>query len=131
MSDQENWSGKNAHKDAMWELLGKAAYRKASERFADDTLRAVKLLPEADPWWPKSLALSPWVALAACAAIAMLLFLNPATEQSKYAPPVTNMSDETDQWVVIEAIAEEEMLAAAAEHLERFSDQELVTLIGF
>ncbi len=127
MSEQEDWN----EKDATWELLGEAAPRKAGGRFADDTLRAVKLLPEADPWWPKILSFSPWVAVAACAALAAFLFMNPADVGSSAAPSVVNISDDADQWVEIEAVAEEEMLAAAADHLDRFSDQELVTLIGF
>ena len=127
MSEKEDWS----EKDATWELLGKAAPRKASGRFADDTLRAVKLLPEADPWWPKALNFSPWVAVAACGALAAFLLLNPAGEGDGGSPPVAHVTDEADQWIEIEAVAEEEMLAAAAEHLDRFSDQELVTLIGF
>lgn len=137
MSDQENWSDENAHKDATWEMLGKAVPKKASGRFVDDTLRAVKLLPEADPWWPKSLRFSPLVALAACAALAAFLFLNPTGDGNNVSTPVVNVHDEadqwveSDQWVQIEAVAEEEMLAAAADHLDRFSDQELVSLIGF
>jgi hypothetical protein len=127
MSNQEDWN----EKDSTWELLGKAAPRKASGRFADDTLRAVKLLPEADPWWPKALTFSPWVALCTCAALAAFLFLNPADDSSNSTPSVVHVSDEADQWVEIEAVAEEEMLAAAADHLDRFSDQELVTLLGF
>jgi hypothetical protein len=127
MSGQEDWSDK----DATWELLGKAALKKASGRFADDTLRTVKLLPEADPWWPKQLSFSPWVALAACGALAVFLFTNPAEDAKTGVSPITVVSDESDQWVEIEAVAEEEMLAAAADHLDRFSDQELVTLIGF
>jgi hypothetical protein len=129
---QEEWSDDNAHKDATWELLGKAAPRKAGVRFADDTLRAVKLLPEADPWWPKALTFSPWLAVAACGALAAFLFLNPAGDGENNSRIVAGAGEEElDQWVEIEAVAEEEMLAAAADHLDRFSDQELVTLIGF
>lgn len=126
MSEQEEWN----EKDATWELLGKAAPRKAGGRFADDTLRAVKLLPEADPWWPKILSFSPWGAVAACGALAAFLLLNPAGVENR--PSATaGLGDDEDQWVEIDAVAEEEMLAAAAAHLDRFSDQELATLIGF
>ncbi len=125
MSEQEDWS----EKDATWELLGKAAPRKVSGCFADDTLRAVKLLPEADPWWPSELRFSPWAAFAACGALAALFFLNPQVEND--LKPVGGKTGTEEQWAEIEAVAEEEMLAAAAEHLDRFSDQELVTLIGF
>ena len=131
MSDQDDWSDENAHKDATWEMLGKAAPRKASGRFADDTLRAVKLLPEADPWWPMSLRFSPWVAITACVALAALLFLNPAEHGNDGSSTVAHVSDDAEQWIEIETIAEEEVIAAAADHLDRFSDQELVTLIGF
>lgn len=127
MSEQEKWDDE----DATWELLAKAAPRKASGRFADDTLRAVKLLPEADPWWPKALRFSPWVAITACAALAAFLFLKPTDAGGGASPSVVKVTDEAAQWVEIEAVAEQEMLAAAADHLDRFSDQELVTLIGF
>jgi hypothetical protein len=124
MSGQGNWS----EKDATWELLGKAVPRKASGRFADDTLRAVKLLPEADPWWPGALRFSPWAAIAACGVFAALFFLNPPRDTEKKSI-ADNVSEE--QWVEIEAAAQEELLAAAADHLDRFSDEELVVLIGF
>jgi hypothetical protein len=127
MSEREDWDDK----DAIWELLGKAAPKKASGCFADDTLRTVKLLPETDPWWPKSLSFLPWIALAACAALAAFLFLNPSAYGIYGSPPIVNVTVEADKWVEIEAVAAEEMLAAAADHLERFSDQELVTLVGF
>lgn len=127
INEREVWDDK----DATWDLLRKAAPKKASGRFADDTLRTVKLLPEADPWWPRSLNFSPWFALAAYAAVAAFLFLNAIESGGEGSAPVANVRDEVEQWVEIEAVVEEEMLAAAADHLDRFSDQELVTLIGF
>ena len=127
MKDNNGWN----ERDAVWDLLGKAAPKEASGRFADDTLRAVKLLPEADPWWPKILSFSPWVAAAACAAFAAFSFLNPPAETKAGRSPVVSLPSEDEQWVEIEEVAEAEMLAAAADHLDRFSDQELVTLIGF
>ena len=131
MSEKEDWDDENALKDATWELLGKAAPRKASGRFADDILRAVKLLPEADPWWPKALSFSPWLATAACISLAAFLFLNPTNTGGTDHPLVVETTNEADQWIEIEAVAEQEMLAAAADHLDRFSDQELVSLLGF
>lgn len=127
MSEREDCDDK----DATWQLLGKAVPMKASGRFADETLRTVKLLPEADPWWPRSLSFAPWIALAACAALGAFLFLNPSDNGINGSLPIVNVTAEAEQWVEIEAVAEEEMLAAAADHLERFSDQELITLIGF
>jgi hypothetical protein len=127
MKDNNEWD----ERDAVWDLLGKAAPKEASGRFADDALRAVKLLPEADPWWPKIRTFSPWAAVAACAAFAAFVFLNPPGETKSGSSPVVTVTTADDQWVKIEEVAEAEMLAAAADHLDRFSDQELVTLIGF
>jgi hypothetical protein len=126
MKDSNDWK----EGDATWELLGKAAPKEAGSRFADDTLRAVKLLPEADPWWSRILSSSPWVAVAACAGLAAFIFLKPPVEPTIVHKPRTDVQAEK-QWVEIEEVADEELLAAAADHLDRFSDQELVTLIGF
>lgn len=127
MSEQDDWD----NKDATWELLGKSEFRKADSRFADDVLRAVRLLPESDPCALKVLGFSPWVAAAACTVLAAFLFLNPTDNQVITAPSIADISDGTDHWVEIEAAAEEEMIVAAANYLDRFSDQELLTLIGF
>jgi len=117
--------------DATWKLLGDAAPKKASGRFADDTLRAVRLLPEADPWWPKILTFSPWAALAACGVFAVFFLMEEDSKPGSGGGIAHAPANQEDQWVQIEEVAEAEMLAAAADHLDRFSDQELVTLIGF
>lgn len=126
MKDNSDWE----KGDATWDLLGKAAPKEASGRFADDTLRAVKLLPEADSWWPKILSFSSWVAVAACGFFAALFLLNEPQTSSGGEANVVSV-DQEKQWVQIEEVAEAELLVAAADHLDRFSDQELVSLIGF
>ncbi|MDE0835842.1 MAG: hypothetical protein OSA84_05765 [Akkermansiaceae bacterium] len=116
--------------DATWDLLGKAAAKEAGPRFTDDTLRAVRLLPDTDPWWSNVMRFSPWAAVTACGVFAALFLLNEPNAGSGDDPKVVStVSDE--QWVQIEEVAEAEMLVAAADHLDRFSDQELVSLIGF
>lgn len=126
MKDESEWT----KGDPTWDLLGKAAPKQASARFADDTLRAVKLLPEADAKWPKILSFSPWVAVAACAVFAAVwLTDSPAKNGTIAISGAAEVSDE--RWVEIEEVAEAELLVAAADHLDRFSDQELVSLIGF
>lgn len=128
MKRDEDW----AEDDATWKLLGESAPEKASPRFADNTLRAVRLLPEADPWWPKILRPAPWLTAAACAAVAVLFFVDSSDMGEK--PGVANVPEEVspaEEWVAIEEAATVELLAAAADHPEDFSDQELVALIGF
>ncbi len=126
MDDEKEWGAE----DATWKLLGEAEPSRASGRFADDTLRAVKLLPEADPWWPKILTFSPWAGVAACGALAVFLFMNGADEGAGQKDPVVTVTSE-EKWVAIEEVAEAEMLAAAADDLDSFSDQELASLVGF
>ncbi len=114
--------------DETWQLLGKAAPKQASGRFADDVVRAVRLLPEADPVWPRILKFSRWTLVAACVVLAASIFIDPLETGPVKAPTV---ADKEAQWEQIEHVAQAELLAAAAEHLDEFSDQDLVTMIGF
>ncbi len=114
--------------DETWQLLGKAVPKQASGRFADDVVRAVRLLPEADPVWPRILKFSRWSLVAACVVLAVSIFMDPLETGPVKAPFV---ADHEAQWEKIEDVAQAELLAAAAEHLDEFSDQDLVTMIGF
>jgi hypothetical protein len=40
-------------------------------------------------------------------------------------------TDDQAEWARIEDVAQAELLAAAADHLEEFSDRDLVTIMGF
>ena len=127
MKGDEDW----AEDDATWKLLGEAAPKKASGRFADDTLRAARLLPEGDSWWPKILRPAPWLT-AAMAAVALMIFLNnPDTGEKNEVADVPEEVAPAEEWVAIEEAAKVELLAAAADYPDDFSDQELVALIGF
>ncbi len=129
MKDNDEWS----EGDAVWNLLGKAAPKEAASRFADDTVRAVKSLPEKGAWWTGLVSFLPWAAVAACGVFAAFSFLDQKssdavnTQEIVSAPAAASEA----QWVQIEEVADAEMLSAAADHLDRFSDQELVSLIGF
>jgi hypothetical protein len=133
--------------DATWRLLGKAAPKQASARFADDVVRAVRLLPEVDSFWPRILKFSSWVAVAACLVlIASIFFDSPAANSDgglagSHGPkPIVSAGEiirvnavvnQEAQWEQIEDVAQAELLAAAAEHLDEFSNQDLVMMIGF
>ena len=126
MENENEWDAD----DATWKLLGEAEPRRASARFADDALRAVKLLPEADAWWPKVLSFSPWAAVAACGVLAAFMFIHSPYDDIRKDASVVTVSAE-EKWVAIAEVANAEMLAAAADDLDSFSDQELVSLVGF
>lgn len=114
--------------DVTWRLLGKAAPKLASARFADDVVRAVRLLPEADPIWPRILKFSRWSLVAACVVLAASIFIDPLKTSPNQGPVV---EDHKTQWEQIENAAQAELLAAAVEHMDEFSDQDLITMIGF
>ena len=126
MDEEKDWSAD----DATWKLLGEANPRRGGGRFAEDTVRAVKLLPESDPWWPNVSSFSPWLAAAACGVIAAIMFFGQPGKVSGESDPVVSL-ESGENWVAISEVAEAEMLAAAADDLDSFSDQELVSLIGF
>lgn len=138
----EHWD----ENDATWLLLGKAAPKQASRRFADDVVRAVRLLPEADSVWPRILKFSGWSLAATCVVLAVSLFIDPIKNSPtivdrgslthagvpiRVSNKVPEIGNNDAQWKQIEDVAQAELLAAAADHLEEFSDEDLVTMIGF
>ena len=116
--------------DAVWKLLDQAPPRVAGARFTDDTVRAARLSEAAKPWWGRVFAPVPLASLGAATAavtIALLSWVGPSSPQ----PNIETAMQDSSQAVVIQEIAEAETLIAAVDHLEDFSDNELVSLIGF
>ncbi len=115
--------------DAVWKLLDQAPPVTASPRFADDTVRAARLMGQAEPWWKRLLAPMPLAGLAGAAAalmFSMTSILGPASN-----PGNSTAAVDSEAAAEIQEIAETETLMAAVDHLDDFSDNELVTLIGF
>lgn len=123
-SSDESWES-----DAVWRLLDQAPAPKAGPRFVDDTLRLAKLAGEEKPWWSRLLSPAPLAGIAAAtAAVAFSLvsLLAPATGNRTQTAAL-----DLSQAATIQEIAETETLIAAVDHLDDFSDTELVSLIGF
>jgi hypothetical protein len=98
-------------------------------RFVHDTVRAVRLAPEIRPWWSRLFAPVPMATLAATtAAIALAVVSLVSAPQPAITEAVVL---DSPQAVAIQDIAETETLIAAVDHLEDFSDHELISLIGF
>jgi hypothetical protein len=115
--------------DAVWKLLDQVPPAPASPRFTDATVRAARLAGQVRPWWQRLLAPAPLAGLAAATAalgLAALFLLDPAPGTGN----PTAMPD-AKQAAAIQEIAETETLIAAVDHLDDFSDTELVSLIGF
>jgi hypothetical protein len=122
--------------DPVWDLLDHAHSRHAGPRFADDVVRLARL--DADrplPWWQRWFAPVPATALAglAAAVVVGIFVIRPAGDAPQLQPPVviTVAESKEARFAHIQEVLETEMLFAAVEHLDEFSDEELVALIGF
>jgi hypothetical protein len=120
----ESWES-----DPVWQLLDQAPAPKAGPRFVDDTLRLARLAGEEKPWWSRLLSPAPLAGLAAVTA-ALAFSLVSLLGPSNGTNPQTAAVDHS-QAASIQEIAETETLIAAVDHLDDFSDNELVSLIGF
>ena len=115
--------------DAVWKLLDQAPPATAGPRFVDNTMRAARLANQRRSWW--KLLLSP-VPLAGLAAASAAIVISVVSLLPHAPQPVTQSAQvDAKQAAAIQDIAQTETLIAAADHLEDFSDTELVSLIGF
>lgn len=127
MPPDDSWES-----DAVWNLLDQAPTRTAGARFTNDVVRAARLLPEEKPWWSRLISPAPLAGLAvataatALAAFAVLTLVTPPGNPGSQAVVM-----DSAQAVAIQDIAETETLIEAADQLDDFSDNELVSLIGF
>lgn len=115
-------------KDAVWELLDQSPTLTPPSRFLDNTVRAARLSTQTSPaWWTRVMAPAPISSLTgAIAALALAFsFLNQPDSRTTQDTP------SSDNTAHIEEIAETETLIAAIDHMDDFSDMELVSLIGF
>jgi hypothetical protein len=118
----ESWEN-----DAVWKLLDQAPPATAGARFADDTVRAARLSDQSAPWWKRLFSPLPLAGLAgATAALVFTLVFLPSGETNNDVTIV-----DSKHAAEIQDIAETETLIAAVDHLDDFSDTELVTMIGF
>ena len=128
MNRQPHHSDESLENDAVWKLLDQAPPASASPRFADDTVRAARLASQDSPWWSRVLAPLPLAGLAAAAAcvIAILSLQNDTPASDRRVVAV-----DSNAFAEIQEIAETETLISAVDDLDKFSDVELVSLIGF
>jgi hypothetical protein len=117
--------------DPVWELVDQVEPAQASPLFSRNVLREIRLSEDrALPWWKRFLSSKPLVAssLAGAAAVAILLSVGPdasSTDPSMAGGatteeiPLAELSEELDQ----------ELLIAAAEDPDLFSDEQLLALL--
>jgi len=111
--------------DAVWKLLDSAPAPKASPRFADNTLRALRNSTPKFSWWKSLLTPAPLISLsttAAVAALAIAFFPNSET---------TPIHDDFELSTASDEITEINTLIASIDHIDELSDSELIALIGY
>lgn len=127
--------------DPVWELIGRSSARPPGPRFVDDVVRQAKLEGVPAGWLAglRERWFSPVPALAlsgmAVAAILAGIFVwtQPVHDgaHDDVAAIVLDPSAKEDRLDHLQEVLETEMLFVAVEHLDEFSDAELVVLIGF
>lgn len=123
----------NLESDPVWKLLGQASPPPASSRALTQKITATaRITPQASPKRRWSLLRHP--AMLATAAAVMLGAI-PATIWLGGTPPIPQQvvgnATTSPEVPEIEEIAETEALLAAIDHLDDFSDSEIVELLGF
>ncbi|MFT3992159.1 MAG: hypothetical protein QM680_12195 [Luteolibacter sp.] len=125
MPSDDSWES-----DAVWKLLDQAKPVTASPRFAQDTVRAAKLMEPEEPAWKRWFFPASVSGLVASAAAIVMVAAHFNSSPAPSIPQVAQQTATTENYAAIQDEMETETLLAAADHLDRFSDNELVSLIG-
>ncbi|MDX1679506.1 MAG: hypothetical protein R3242_02135 [Akkermansiaceae bacterium] len=114
--------------DPVWDLVDKSPTKEASANFRNKTVQLVRQQRKSrGSWWQQLLKPAPLSGLAvAAAAVVLLIAISDRGDQNGGVAGFDAKQTET-----IQEIVETEMLIAAADNPEQFSDQELVCLLGF
>jgi hypothetical protein len=116
--------------DPVWDLLAESPPPKAGPMFASNVVRAARLEGAPQAPWRRWFAPRPLAGLATAAAAITIAFVawpegdSPDIAGPGDPAPVEDFED-------LQAVAEEELLLAAADNLADFSDAELIALLGF
>jgi len=124
--------------DSVWKLLGNARTHVAGPRFVDDVVRFSRLhTNRPEPWWARWFTPIPVTACTAAGVAAAVVVGFFALRPAPVAPSVPalvgvdRLASKEAGYAHIQEVLETEMLFAAVEHLDEFSDEELVVLMGF
>lgn len=116
--------------DAVWRLLDEVPPVTANPGFVDNTVRAARLDHETQPWWSRLFfSPAPLASLAVAAAAVAFAFISTVGTSPESDPHLAGL--DSSHAYAIQEFAETEMLIAALDQLDDFSDDELVRLIGF
>ena len=117
--------------DAVWKLLDQAAPKTAGSRFAEDTVRTARLAGQGHAaWWQRLFSPLPLGGLAAAAAAMAIAILSLPHPTPTVPVADVGSSASEEPFAEMQELADAEALRAAVDHLDKFTDSELVCLIG-
>lgn len=119
-------------KDALWDLLRQSPGKQARPSFAADVVRAARLAAPEKPWWQRALIPLSFGGLLAGAAAMVVVSLTMQQQKTPSSSPVAKVTVTSPGSITdVQDFAESQVLAVAADHLADYSDDELVSLVGF
>jgi hypothetical protein len=119
-------------KDALWEFLRQSPAQQARPSFAADVVRAARLSAPEKPWWQRALIPLSFGGLLAGAAAMVVVSLSMQQQKGPSVAPVAKVTVTSPGSITdVQDYAESQVLSVAADHLSDYSDDELVSLVGF
>jgi hypothetical protein len=122
---------KDLEKDPVWELLRESRSVRPSPNFADNVVRAARLAGQEKPWWSRI-----WIPAAigtslagAAALVVVVLTLHSQHGTTPRREIVVNHPDAS--LAELQDDFENEVFLEASDHLGKYDDAELVSMIGF
>jgi hypothetical protein len=122
------------HDDPIWDLLRQSPGVQASPQFADRVMRQIRTqeataLGGMAAWWQRFFAPKVLWSCGAAAAIALGSYVAVTLVPEPQGTLV--VQHDVDEFASLEEVANQELLLAATDHLNDFSDTELVSLISY
>lgn len=126
---RDHHSSSDFEKDPLWELLRESRAVRPSPNFATNVVRAARLEGQQKPWWSRIwLPAAIGTSLAGAAALVAVVFTlqsDPGTLPVVKTPAAdTSLAELQDDF-------ENEVFLEASDHLGKYDDAELVSMIGF
>ncbi|QJE94869.1 hypothetical protein [Luteolibacter luteus] len=124
-------SSADFERDPVWELLRESAAQRPGPNFASNVVRAARLETQAKPWWSRFLIPASLGGVLAGATALVMVTLALKTNPGGTATPIPGQPAVDSSLADLQDDYETEVFLAAAEHLGDYSDEELVSMIGF
>lgn len=134
MAQKASGADSQLHDDPIWDLLRQSPSIQASPQFADRVMRQIRTqdataLGGAAAWWQRFFAPKMLWSCGAAAAIALGSYVAITVVPEPQGAVV--VQHDVDAFASLEEVANQELLLAATDHLNDFSDTELVSLISY